>query len=267
MTEPTEAWPGRPYPLGATYDGAGTNFSMFSEVAESIELCLFDDDGTERRLPLEEIDALCWHAYLPAVGPGQRYGYRVHGPWEPARGLRCNPAKLLLDPYAKAIEGERGLGARVLPLRLRRRGRAERLGQRAARAAVGGGEPVLRLGQRPAARRPAEPVDDLRAAREGVHGQASRHPASRSGAPTPGSATRRPSTTCATSASPRSSCCRCTSSCTTRTWSSAGCATTGATTRSASSRRTTPTRRPGSAASRWPSSRAWSARCTRPASR
>ena len=105
MTEPILAWPGRPYPLGATYDGSGTNFSIYSEVAESIELCLFDDDGTERRLPLEEIDALCWHAYLPAVGPGQRYGYRVKGPWEPARGLRCNPAKLLLDPYAKAIEG------------------------------------------------------------------------------------------------------------------------------------------------------------------
>ncbi|HUZ53489.1 MAG TPA: glycogen debranching protein GlgX, partial [Streptosporangiaceae bacterium] len=105
MTDAIEAWPGRPYPLGASYDGAGTNFSLFSEVADQVDLCLFDEDGTEQRLRLEEVDASCWHAYLPSVGPGQRYGYRVHGPWEPGRGLRCNPAKLLLDPYAKAIEG------------------------------------------------------------------------------------------------------------------------------------------------------------------
>ncbi len=105
MTDAIEAWPGRPYPLGASYDGAGTNFSLFSEVADLVELCLFDEDGTEQRLRLEEVDASCWHAYLPSIGPGQRYGYRVHGPWEPERGLRCNPAKLLLDPYAKAIEG------------------------------------------------------------------------------------------------------------------------------------------------------------------
>ena len=103
---PQEAWPGDPYPLGATYDGAGTNFSLFSEVAERVELCLFDDDGNESRLDLEEADAFCRHAYLPSVGPGQRYGYRVHGPWDPARGQRCNPAKLLLDPYAKAVERE-----------------------------------------------------------------------------------------------------------------------------------------------------------------
>jgi isoamylase len=101
-----EVWPGRSYPLGATYDGAGTNFSLFSEVAEAVDLCLFDDDGTEQRIPLEEVDAFCWHGYLPTVGPGQRYGFRVHGPWDPANGLRCNPAKLLLDPYAKAIDGE-----------------------------------------------------------------------------------------------------------------------------------------------------------------
>jgi glycogen operon protein len=101
-----ENWPGRPYPLGAAYDGGGTNFSMFSEAAEAVELCLFDDEGGEERLRMEEVDAFCWHAYLPAVAPGQRYGYRVHGPWAPGRGQRCNPAKLLLDPYAKAIEGQ-----------------------------------------------------------------------------------------------------------------------------------------------------------------
>jgi isoamylase len=100
-----EVWPGNPYPLGATYDGAGTNFSLFSELAQKVELCLFDPDGGERRVELREIDVFCWHAFLPGVRPGQRYGYRVHGPWDPARGLRCNPNKLLLDPYARAVEG------------------------------------------------------------------------------------------------------------------------------------------------------------------
>ncbi|MCO1655997.1 glycogen debranching protein GlgX [Pseudonocardia humida] len=100
-----EIWPGTPYPLGASYDGGGTNFAIFSEVAERVELCLFDDDGTETRLDLPEREALTWHGYLPRVGPGQRYGYRVHGPYDPANGLRCNPAKLLLDPYAKAVQG------------------------------------------------------------------------------------------------------------------------------------------------------------------
>ena len=100
------AWPGTPYPLGATYDGSGTNFALFSEVAHAVELCLFDDDGGETQVPLKERDAFVWHGYLPGVGPGQRYGFRVHGPYEPENGHRCNPAKLLLDPYAKAIEGE-----------------------------------------------------------------------------------------------------------------------------------------------------------------
>jgi glycogen operon protein len=97
-------WPGTPYPLGATYDGAGTNFSIFSEVAESVELCLFDDH-TEERVELMERTALCFHAYLPDVRPGQHYGYRAHAPWAPHQGLRGNPAKLLLDPYAKAVDG------------------------------------------------------------------------------------------------------------------------------------------------------------------
>jgi len=99
-------WPGGAYPLGARYDGSGTNFALFSEAAEQVELCLFDGDGTETRVALREVDAFAWHGYLPGVGPGQRYGYRVHGPYNPAAGHRCNPAKLLLDPYAKAIEGE-----------------------------------------------------------------------------------------------------------------------------------------------------------------
>jgi isoamylase len=104
-------WPGTPYPLGATWDGAGTNFALFSEVAEQVELCLFDAgdaaaEGEETRVRLTEVDALVWHCYLPGVGPGQRYGYRVHGPYQPERGNRCNPAKLLLDPYGKAVDGE-----------------------------------------------------------------------------------------------------------------------------------------------------------------
>jgi isoamylase len=101
-----EVWPGRAYPLGPTFDGAGTNFALFSEVAESVELCLFDDSGNERMVRLEEVDAFSWHAYLPNIGPGQRYGYRVHGPYAPEQGVRCNPRKLLLDPYARAIDGD-----------------------------------------------------------------------------------------------------------------------------------------------------------------
>jgi isoamylase len=101
----TEVWPGSPFPLGATWDGGGTNFSLFSEFAEGVELCLFDDDGVETRIELTHRRALNWHSYLPGVGPGQRYGYRVRGPYDPADGHRFNPAKLLIDPYAKAIEG------------------------------------------------------------------------------------------------------------------------------------------------------------------
>jgi isoamylase len=99
-------WPGTPYPLGATYDGAGTNFSVFSEVAERVELCLIDKAGTEERIHLDEVDGFVWHAYLPAITPGQRYGFRVDGPWDPAAGHRCDPSKLLLDPYGKAFDGD-----------------------------------------------------------------------------------------------------------------------------------------------------------------
>ena len=89
----TAVWPGDSYPLGATYDGAGTNFGLFSEVAQRVELCLFDDDGTESRVELREVDGFVWHGYLPGVSPGQRYGYRVHGPYNPAAGQRCNPVQ------------------------------------------------------------------------------------------------------------------------------------------------------------------------------
>jgi isoamylase len=99
-------WPGSNYPLGATFDGGGTNFSVFSEIAEKVELCLIDDGGGETRIPLEEVDGYVWHAYLPTISPGQRYGFRVHGPFDPAAGHRCDPSKLLLDPYGKSFDGE-----------------------------------------------------------------------------------------------------------------------------------------------------------------
>ena len=104
-----QPWPGHAYPLGASYDGAGTNFAIFSEAADRVELCLFglDDDGpeVETRVRLTEVDGFVWHCYLPGVQPGQRYGFRVDGPYDPAQGQRCNPNKLLIDPYAKAVDG------------------------------------------------------------------------------------------------------------------------------------------------------------------
>ncbi|MFE2025775.1 glycogen debranching protein GlgX [Streptomyces hygroscopicus] len=108
-----QVWPGQAYPLGATYDGAGTNFAVFSEAAVRIELCLLHDDGSETAVELRESDAFVRHAYLPGVMPGQRYGFRVHGPYQPELGHRCNSAKLLLDPYAKAISGRIRWGEEV----------------------------------------------------------------------------------------------------------------------------------------------------------
>jgi glycogen operon protein len=112
-----KVWPGNPYPLGATYDGAGTNFSVFSQAARRVELCLFDQQGSETRVELPEVTGHCWHGYFPGISPGQRYGFRVHGPWEPAHGHRCNRAKLLLDPYAKAIDGDIRWNEAVFPYR------------------------------------------------------------------------------------------------------------------------------------------------------
>ena len=101
-----EIWPGEPFPLGAIWTGAGVNFSLFTEHAERVELCLFDDDGNEERIDLPRYTAHNWHGFVPGIGPSTRYGYRVHGPYEPSDGMRFNPAKLLIDPYAKAIDGE-----------------------------------------------------------------------------------------------------------------------------------------------------------------
>ncbi|MGL6281003.1 MAG: glycogen debranching protein GlgX, partial [Microcoleaceae cyanobacterium] len=101
-----EIWPGKPYPLGATWDGHGTNFALFSENATRVELCLFDHNNQEIRLPLTEVNNFVWHGYLPEVKPGQRYGWRVYGPYLPLEGSRFNGNKLLIDPYAKALDGD-----------------------------------------------------------------------------------------------------------------------------------------------------------------
>ena len=101
-----EIWPGRPYPLGATWDGAGTNFAVFSESATGMDLCLFDEQGKEERIAMPEQTAFCWHVYLPRVAPGQRYGFRARGEWKPEAGKRTHESKLLIDPYARAIEGD-----------------------------------------------------------------------------------------------------------------------------------------------------------------
>jgi isoamylase len=106
--------PGSQFPLGATPGDGGTNFAVASSVADAMTLCLFDDAGTETQIPLPDYDAGVWHGFVPGVGPGQAYGYRVTGPYDPARGLRCNPAKLLLDPYARAVSGEVSFGPEVL---------------------------------------------------------------------------------------------------------------------------------------------------------
>jgi isoamylase len=106
MTDETASWPGRPTPLGATWDGEGTNFALFAPQAESVDVCLFDDDAGEHRVRLEEMTYHVWHGYVPRVGPRQRYGFRVDGPFDPHQGLRWNPTKLLADPYARAFDGE-----------------------------------------------------------------------------------------------------------------------------------------------------------------
>src|SRR6516162_6766582 len=108
-----DALPGQPSPLGATPRDGGTNSAVASGIAEGVEVCLFDGAGAETRIRLPAYDDGVWHGFVPEAGPGQAYGYRVHGPWDPARGLRCNPAKLLLDPFARALHGEVAFGPDV----------------------------------------------------------------------------------------------------------------------------------------------------------
>lgn len=106
-------WPGEAYPLGSSWDGKGTNFALYSENATGVELCLFDGKNKETRVPLTEVNNYIWHGYVPGIGPGQRYGFRVHGPYAPEQGHRFNPNKLLIDPYAKAVDGEIGCGEEI----------------------------------------------------------------------------------------------------------------------------------------------------------
>ena len=106
MTANTTAWPGRPFPLGTSWDGRGTNFAVWSSSATGVDVCLFDASGAEQRVPLIDRTFQIWHGYLPDVHPGQLYGFRVAGPYDPANGQLHNPAKLLVDPYAKAIVGD-----------------------------------------------------------------------------------------------------------------------------------------------------------------
>ena len=139
------AWPGNPFPLGAHWDGDGVNFALWSTTATGVSVCLFDADGHETRIPLDESTYHVWHGYLPGVGPGQRYGFRVDGRYDPSRGLFHNPNKLLVDPYARAIEGDFVDHPRGLPRQRRRLG--------AVRAALGDRPRRLPVGRRPAARR------------------------------------------------------------------------------------------------------------------
>ena len=169
-----DAWPGRPYPLGATWDGQGTNFSLFSEHATAVELCLFGDDGAEERLPVEQVTAYVWHVYLPEVGPGTRYGYRVHGPYLPEEGHRFNAHKLLIDPYAKAIDGGvRWDAANTLPYipdgTDHGRPRARRRGRRRRDPALHRRRRALRLGGRRRAAHPVARHRHLRGPRPRVH--------------------------------------------------------------------------------------------------
>ena len=168
-------WPGSPYPLGSQFDGGGTNFALFSEVAERVELCLFDDDGNETRVDLAEVDGLRL-ARLPA---GRRTRPALRLPRaravRPGGGQRCNPAKLLLDPYAKAIDGHIDWDEALFSYQLRRPGRrATTVDSRAVHDEVRGHQPVLRLGRRPAAAHPVPRDGHLRGARQGHDAAASR---------------------------------------------------------------------------------------------
>ena len=173
---PAEQWPGKAYPLGATYDGSGTNFAVFSEVAEKVELCLFDADGAESRVPLPEVDGFVWHGFMPAVEPGQRYGYRVYGPYDPAAGQRCNPNKLLLDPYAKAIDGTFEWNQSLFSYNFGDPDSRNDDDSAAQHAEVGGDQPVLRLGQRPPAGPRVRRHRHLRGARQGPDPDPPGHP-------------------------------------------------------------------------------------------
>ncbi len=157
-----DIWPGHWQPLGATVDDGGTNFALFSREREAVELCVFDDDGAETRVPLRESTFHVWHGYLPGVGAGTRYGYRVDGEFNPGNGAHFNANKLLVDPYARALDGD---------LRTRRRRVREQRAMRLGRvcAQVGRRARRLRLGQGSRTRRRLGRHGPLRGARARLH--------------------------------------------------------------------------------------------------
>ena len=193
-------WPGTPYPLGATWDGIGVNFALFSEHATRVELCLFDSVDAEVEsltIPLPEQTDMVWHGYLPDVQPGQLYGYRVHGPYEPARGHRFNPHKLVLDPYAKAIGRDVRWDDSLFGFTMGgRRHDLRRARQRGLRAARRRRRYRLHLGRRSAAAHAVARDADLRAARQGLHPAEPAACPKRCAAPTSGSRRSRRSGTC-----------------------------------------------------------------------
>ncbi len=228
-------WPGTAYPLGATWDGSGTNFALFSEVADGVELCLFGPgDRRETRVGLTEVDGYVWHGYLPGVGPGQHYGYRVHGPYAPGRGHRCNAAKLLLDPYGKAVAGQVRWHEALFS---HRPGTPEAISTRDSAPFTARNVVTNPYFDWADDRPPRTPYHETVIYEAHVRGLTLRHPEVPSGQRGTYAGLACPATT------------------------------TGVTTRSRSSRRTTATRRPPSRMARSPSSSRWSRRCTRRASR
>ena len=215
-----EVWPGRAFPLGPTWDGDGHELLALQRARRARRAVPLRRRGQRGAHRGHAATALNWHCYLPGVGPGTRYGYRVHGPYAPHDGHRFNPHKLLIDPYAKAIEGPIDWDrANVLPYvpaarrrGRRRRPRARRRGQRARDPQVGRHRPPLRLGGRPPARAPVERDGHLRDARQGLHDAAprrARRPARHLRGP---GLRRRDRAPAARSASPPSSCCPSTTS-------------------------------------------------------
>ena len=215
----TRVTEGLPHPLGATWDGLGVNFALFSAYATKVELCLFDARGEREleRIELPEYTDEVWHGYLPDARPGTVYGYRVHGPYEPENGHRFNPNKLLLDPYAKAHVGELRWDPAVFGYTMgtRRRSGLRRAGQRAFDAEVPRHRSRLHLGPGSAPAGPVGADDHLRDPCPRLHQTASRGARAVCAEPSPGWRSRRSSITYGTLASPRSNCCRSTPSSTT----------------------------------------------------
>ena len=261
-----EVWPGQPYPLGATFDGTGTNFALFSEGAEKVELCLFDELGTETRIDVAAQDSYVWHCYLPTVQPGQRYGYRVHGPWNPAEGQRFNSAKLLLDPYAKAVSGQIDWDQALFSYDF---GDEDSFNDEDSAPHMMMGVVINPFFNWEGDRTPRTPYHKSVIYEAHVKGLTQQHPevpedqrGTYAGVAHPAViAHLKKLGVTAIELMPVHSSCR-TAPCSTR-----GCATTGATTPSGSSPRTTSTTPPTTSAARSRSSRPWCAPCTRPTSR